>query len=384
MKFPRWITARHAGVVFRKEITELFRDLRTVLVSIGVPLVLFPLLAAILAYGGESGGIGPPTDVAVSLSGAEMGDISGFLRSHGELSIVEVPASETVEEAVVAGSIDVAVVLDSSRDVTVVFDNTHQRSLAAGELVTGLLKEYLSQSERTTRVAASFAVRLEPIHPPAEGAATLILSFLLPMVILVSAAIGPLASAADLGAGEKERRTLEALLGSPGRRSAILIGKFAAVSTMGLLGVFSFVAGAGLAYLATRTVTEGLVFTLTAEGILSVAYPAVLAALTLAAFELVISLYARSSKAAQTFSVPVLIVASAVGYATVLVDMRSLSGWYYHVPLLNLGLMIKGAVLGTSHPAGLLISSVWVVMYLLVAFSLGLRIVNGESVFRSV
>ncbi|MFO7875283.1 MAG: hypothetical protein R6U55_01695, partial [Desulfovermiculus sp.] len=154
--------------------------------------------------------------------------------------------------------------------------------------------------------------------------------------------------------------------------------------TMGLLGVFSFVAGGGLAYLATRTATEELVFAVTAMTVVSVVYSAILAALIFAAIELLISLYARSSKAAQTFSVPVLIVASAIGYATVLVDMRSLPLWYYHLPLLNLGVMIKGAVLGNLQPAGIIIGSLWALGYLLGMFGLGTWLINRESVLRSV
>ncbi len=400
MRSPALTAASEILIVFRKEITELFRDYRTVLVSVAVPLLLFPLLAAILAYGGQLGGIGPPAETIVAVSGPETAGVSEFLAGRSELNVVELPSSGTVQEAVAAGGIDVAVVLEratsrseaGSPKVAVVFDNTNNRSLAGGELVTAMLKEYLSylttvngtNSEDTGPVSTPFSMQLSPMHPAAAGAGTLILSFLLPMIILVSAAIGPLASAADLGAGEKERQTLESLLGSPARRSTILAGKFAAVATMGVLGIVSFAGGAGFAYIATSAVTEGLEFTVTARTLLSLAYPAVLAALTFSAIEFLISLYARSSKAAQTFCVPVLILASAAGYATFAVDMRTLPFWYYHVPLLNLGVIVKGVVLGNSHSAGIWVTTLWVVIYLLCAFSAGRRMIERESVFRSV
>lgn len=392
--------AREILIVFRKEITELFRDYRTVLASIAVPLLLFPLLAAILAYGGQSGGIGTPAETVVAVSGPETAGVSGFLQSRGELNVVEFSTSDMVGEAVTDGGADVGVILSPTPDsteagspeVAVVFDNINQRSQAAGELVTGMLDGYLARlttvqgtdSEGTALVSMPFSVQLAPMYPVATGAGTLVLSFLLPVIVLISAAIGPVASAADLGAGEKERGTLESLLGSPARRSSILMGKFAAVATMGFLGIVSFVAGAGLAYVATRTVSEGIEFTVTAWTAISVAYAAVLAALTFAAIEFLVSLYARSSKAAQTFSVPVLMLASAAGYAVFAVDMRSVSLWYYNVPVLNLGLLVKGAVLGVSHPAGIAIASLWVAVYLLGAFIAGKRVTNRESFFRSV
>lgn len=400
MRSPAHAAVREALVVFRKEVTELFRDYRTVLVSIGVPLVLFPLLAAILTYGEESGGIGTAAETVVSVSGSETAGVSRFLRSRGELTIVDLPLSTSVRDAIADGGIDVAVVLEGAAvrtgagppHVSVVFDNTNRRSLAAGELLTAMLEEYRAHPTGANGtdgagialVSVPFSVQPAPLHPLAAGAGTLVLAFILPVIVLISAAIGPLASAADLGAGEKERRTLEALLGSPARRSTVLVGKFAAVATMGFLGIVSFVAGAGLAYIATRTLIVGLEFNVTVLTVLFVAYAAVLAALTFSAIELLISLFARSSKAAQTFCVPVLILASAAGYAAIAVDMRSISLWYYHVPLLNLGLMVKGAVLGNPRPAGTLISSLWVLVYVLAAFSAGKRIIERESVFRSV
>lgn len=399
MRLSGHVAARETVIVFRKEITELLRDYRTMLASLGVPLLLFPILAAILAYGGHSGGIGTPAGTVVSVAGQDTLGISELLAGRSELNLVDLPSSGTVQEAVADGRIDVAVVLEiasagteaGSPMVAVVFDNTNNRSLAAGELVTGMLERYLAHlsignatdPDGAVFVSTPFLLQPAPMHPLAAGAGTFVLSFLLPVIVLLSAAIGPVASAADLGAGEKERRTLQSLLVSPARRSAILLGKFLAVSVMGFLGIVSFIAGAGLAYIATRTFTTELQFTVALSAALSVAFAAVLAALTFSAIEFVVSLYARSSKAAQAFCVPVLILASAAGYAAFAVDMRSLSVWYYHVPLLNLGLLVKGAVLSSAHTAGILITSLWVVVYLLAAFSAGQRMVNRESVFRS-
>ncbi len=371
---------RETMVVFRKEIRELFRDYRTILGSLGVPLVLFPVLAMILSFGGQSGGLGTPTEVLVTVSGPGSREISEFFRSRDELRLVELTGASPLRHAIANGRMDVAVDLGGTPLIAVIFDNTSHRSSTAAELIIDLLNAYLGGSA----AVEGNGIALAPLHSPAAGAGTLIMSFLLPVIVLVAAAIGPLASAADLGAGEKERRTLQSLFGSPARRSSILSGKFLAVVVMALVGVIAFFAGSGLAWFATRSVTEGVELILTARMGFLIAYVAFLSALTFSGIELLISIYARSLKAAQTFCVPVLILASAAGYATVLVDLRSPALWYYHVPLLNLGLLVKGAVLNVLQPVQMALVSFWVGVYVLGAFALGRWLVNREAVYRTV
>src|SRR3712207_8932641 len=69
------------------------------------------------------------------------------------------------------------------------------------------------------------------------------LSMMLPMMLIIFAASGPIAAATDLGAGEKERGTLEPLLTTQASRMSLLWGKFLAITVMGILTTLAFLGG---------------------------------------------------------------------------------------------------------------------------------------------
>src|SRR5690606_33135513 len=81
---------------------------------------------------------------------------------------------------------------------------------------------------------------LEPIAVEVRGTASKrerigeAMGGMLPYLFIVFCFLGALYPAIDLGAGEKERGTLETLLLAPVSRAAIVVGKFAVVFTTGL------------------------------------------------------------------------------------------------------------------------------------------------------
>jgi sodium transport system permease protein len=56
-----------------------------------------------------------------------------------------------------------------------------------------------------------------------------------------------LPAALEVGAGEKQRQSLEMLLGATGRRGELVLGKLLAVVVTGAIGVAAFLGGVGLA-----------------------------------------------------------------------------------------------------------------------------------------
>src|SRR5690606_7638915 len=63
------------------------------------------------------------------------------------------------------------------------------------------------------------------------------LSFILPLFIVMWAITGGMYTAIDASAGEKERKTLEALLLTPASRLDIVLGKFLAVASVSLVSI---------------------------------------------------------------------------------------------------------------------------------------------------
>ncbi len=417
-------TLQITRMVFRKELTELLRDARTVLISLGVPLVLFPVLVLVLSVnitraeaafesGIELGVVTRDTaddagaDDAADDTAQDRLNLHTYFSQQELLSVRSLPDRATGVETLKAGDVAAVVISgqlpgagdagaagagDAGPNVTLLYDNTNIFSQAAAEYIGVLLHAY-SDSVLAARMAElgvpseSFTpleVELLGLHDPSRSAGTLALSFLIPVLMLVSAALGPLASAADLGAGEKERGTLEPLLGTGAGRTALLLGKFGACSVMGLLGMLAFFAGAGLAYLIGPGVfgSDELQFGLSAGAAALLIGLAVATVLVLSSLELALSFLARSAKAAQTYFIPVLILSSAAGYGTYMMNLEVLPLWYYHVPLFNIALVFKAVVLGRLGLVPMLITTLWIAVYITGALAAAGSLLGNESALR--
>lgn len=425
-------TLQITGMVFRKELTELLRDGRTVLISLGVPLVLFPVLVLVLSVNitraesaFESGiqvgvvahdaarySADDPARVVARDPAHDPFELHTYFSRQEFLTVRSLPDRATGVQALELGDVSAVVIprqlpgadrggepgapggADASGgpDVTLLYDNTSIFSQAAAEYLAALLSSY-SEAVLSAQMAelgipsgslTPLEVELLGLHDPSRSAGTLALSFLIPVLMLVSAALGPLASAADLGAGEKERGTLEPLLGTGAGRTALLLGKFGACSVMGLLGMLAFFAGAGLAYLIGPGVfgSDELQFGLSVASSAVLIGLAVATVLVLSSLELALSFLARSAKAAQTYFIPVLILSSAAGYGTYMMNLEALPLWYYHIPLFNIALVLKAVVLGRLSLVPLLITTLWIALYITAALAAAGSLLGKESALR--
>ncbi|HBN89465.1 MAG TPA: sodium ABC transporter permease, partial [Rheinheimera sp.] len=158
--------------------------------------------------------------------------------------------------------------------------------------------------------------------------------------------------AIDMGAGEKERGTLETLLICPISRISIVLGKFLTVLTTGLVGAMITVGSFGIwgaiigSFAGMAVVQEAMSAIAITELILifSLLLPisAVFAALLLA-----ISIYARTFKEAQNYISPlsVLIFVPLVAAMMPGVELNAKTAL---VPVMNVALAIKELIKGTA------------------------------------
>ncbi|TVQ38903.1 MAG: hypothetical protein EA384_07890, partial [Spirochaetaceae bacterium] len=277
---------------------------------------------------------------------------------------------------------------DAGVVVELIYNNAEPRSaeLAAGvrsaleQYSAGIAARRLEELGLAGDLLTPIVLENHPLHYGPRAAGTLALSFLVPVLALIAAAIGPIAAAGDLGAGEKERGTIEPLFGTCASRAAVVVGKFVAVTVMALIGVASFFVGAGLAYLAGPVFYDAvrLEFSVDFQTVAATAILVALTATVFSAIELTISLSARSAKAAQAFFLPVLILASASGYGAVAVS--DAPAWFAHVPLLNLGLAMKGTVAGV--PFYPVLVALWALSYVTAALAIASAVVRNEAVLR--
>lgn len=173
---------------------------------------------------------------------------------------------------------------------------------------------------------------------------------ILPYLFLTFAFLGAIYPAIDLGAGEKERNTLETLLLSPVTRTEIAIGKFLMIFSSSLiaavLGVLSL--SVCFIYFVPEAIAEQLEFKIDFLTAFSVSLLAIPPAAAFAGLFLAVSIFARSFKEAQNYLSPfglALIVPAMAG----MIPGYELTWKQAAIPLVNVTMLSKEFLKGNIN-----------------------------------
>lgn len=178
-----------------------------------------------------------------------------------------------------------------------------------------------------------------------------ILGVLLTLLVTVPA-IGATGAAAELGAGERERKTLEPLLMTPLPPFVLAGAKLAAVLAASLLS-----AGLAVAVQLLLLLWLGWSQVLPPFGEpLATLAPILLLCVTVAVLvsgpALIISLVARSMREATLAMIPLNLVAIGLAYLSVRLPLQGLSDSIWYAPGLNALLLVRQAVAGVPVGVG--------------------------------
>jgi sodium transport system permease protein len=332
--------------VWMKELRELVRDRRTLLLA----LVLSPLLTPILVIGlgtlAESRAksqIEKP--LAIAIVGAERApNLVAWLGGQG---ITRKVLDEDPDTAIRNQDEDVYLRIEPEfathwRDgtpalVEIVHDSTREDSkipVRRVEAALDLYRQELGALRLLARgvspaVASPVVASHKDLSTP-EARKGLALAFL-PYLLILSAFLGTVQLVVDTTAGERERQSLEPLLATPARRGAIVSGKIAAACAVGvtalLLTMFSLKVGAQLSPGIGRQMDVGT----TAIGkMLFILLPMVFIGGSLLTF---IAAGAKSVKEAQSY-MGVLILLPMIPTLILMVSPVKNQLWMFAVPFL--------------------------------------------------
>jgi sodium transport system permease protein len=232
-------------------------------------------------------------------------------------------------------------------------DEAHRRLAAAvGESGQALRDARLAKADLPASFVAPLEVNEQNVAPKEKEALNLI-GGILPYILILMCFLGGNFPAIDLGAGEKERLTLETLLVTPARRSEIATAKFLVVFLCAMTAAvcataslaYTFQSGlaspqlAGILKLDVRPATVGLVVALV------VPLAGVFAAILLS-----LSIYAKSFKEAQSYMAPVqfLIIVPAALSMIPTMQLDRVTAW---IPVVNVTLGLREVLtLGGKAP----------------------------------
>ncbi|MFT9497242.1 ABC transporter permease [Anaerosolibacter sp.] len=349
----------HVGIVLKKELKGIFRDKRTWIASILIPTLLFPVLFNLMGSGMDK--VEKSVNAGIKIAVEAPLDGERVIKKLDDDPTIEVTQEENPHQALEKGKIKAIVVIGSGfeqklsngqqGEITIKYDESSTESSFALPKIKGVLEDYNNQivgqrlADRGIDPSILTPIRLEEetITKENSGPGLFMLSFLLPMLLVLYPIIGGIPVSIDLAAGEKERQSLEPLLSTGASRLSILIGKYITVTFASVLGVVASLTGL---VIASKTSPEMLPtdITISALGILIMACISIVIAMIISAILLVISIFARSYKEATTYMSPLTIVLMVPVYLTMFSDIKTTSDVMFFIPILNAVLLIKEAL----------------------------------------
>lgn len=339
--------------VMLKEIADLLRDRRTVLIA----LLMGPLLAPALMIGiGTMAQKRMTTQLeqplALPVVGAEHApNLIAWLDSQN----VEVQAAPADPEAAIRNQDEeVVLVVDAAygddwragqpATVEILHDSSRQDARIPLQRLQGLLQQY-AQTVGSLRLiargigpAVAQPLRIAPrdLSTP-ESRSGQVVGGMLAYFLILFAFLGGAYLVIDVTAGERERQSLEPLLATPAARGAIMSGKIAAACVFGLatllLTLLAFKLSAQLVPKLPFKIDVSL---LAIAKLLVVLLPMVLIGTTLLTL---ISASVKSVKEAQSY-MSVLMLLPVVPTVILLVNPVKTALWMFAVPFMAQNQMI--------------------------------------------
>lgn len=215
-----------------------------------------------------------------------------------------------------------------------------------------------------------------------NDAAASVFSSMLPMLLLMFVFSACMAVGPESISGEKERGTIATMLVTPAKRSHIALGKIMALSIIALLSGLSSTVGTMLSLPKIANVGESDIKT----NVYGVSDYLLLAVVILAAVLLIVTLisiisaFAKSTKEANTYITPLMIVVMLVGLSGMFIDGTKTELYYYVIPIYNSVQAMTGIFSLDIMPSGMIVSVISNIIYTGIGVFVLTRMFNNEKI----
>jgi len=404
MPLLKWlgITMKSIRIVYKKELLDTIRDRRTIISMIVIPILLFP----ILTIGFSSFAVTMVEKSAeqihkISVVGKENApELYAMIDSSTKVEIVEV---DSIEKAIDTKEIRAALIIPDdftqkiqatdSTSLTILYNAAETKSEFARDRLENIASDYrkdilhqrLLHEDLNPKLLKPFYIYNDNVAKEKMG--SFLLSMFLPYIIIILSMVGAMYTAIDLTAGEKERGTLETILVSPIPRWQLATGKFLVILTTSLvstiLSITSMTATMFFGIMSFGSMAESLGLNITPVMILIIVLMMIPTACLFSALLMSVSIFAKSYKEAQSYVSPLMIIVILPALVSFIPGIE-LNLQLSFVPLINICLIIKEALMGSIN--WIFISIVFISTALYAAFAIFIthRLFEKESVmFRS-
>lgn len=392
---------RQILTVWKKEIKDTIRDRRTLIISVIMPIVFMPLMmvgsikmqeaqiksaekqVAMVAIENQDKAT-TLVDYLKSQDKVEIKETSGDLKAQlnaGEIQVIVTPPID-FEEKLKAGT---------PVEISLMQKSTESKSSTAFSRINGLLAVFNQTLASQKLVAAkldpsvlqSIIVKPEDLASDKEKGG-FFLGLLLPMFIVLFTFIGGMYIAIDISAGEKERKTLEALLLTPLSRMKIVTGKFLAVASTSITSVVLSIASMYAAFKIWPPdfgeSVGSFEFSISLSTVFLMLGIGIILSIMFAGLLLAVAIFAKSYKEAQNYVMPfylatvlpVAILGSYPGFKP--------SSVFFFIPVVNAVLLFKENLMGIYDSLHIVATLGSLLFFAVLSVIIAAKIYSKESI----
>ncbi len=390
---------RKVWSVVKKELKDLFREKRTIFMTIILPAILMPALLIGMFYFQTS--TSKKEEVQAKTVAIQVGDT--LAKHYAEILKKEKIIENYIEvddigKAIKDGKALTGFKIKPKGD-SIIIETYYNVEKASGsqkiQAIANIIKEmyvaeYL-QKHGLPPVNTLTQIKTTPIGDPLAMVKAMT-GYLLGLFLVMFTTIGNTYLGADIGAGEKERGTLLPLLSSPADRKSIAIGKWVALTITNLISATALLAGEGFAIwyvikqsasIAQKNFDIGMIGKFISPSTMVMLFlAAVLLALFGAALQLIISMWSKTLREAQLYlsQLGLLVFLPAMAIIPTMISGGKLAMWAFYIPIVNTMALVYGAVMGQLTTLNVIVAFGANILVAAVVIGIVVKILDMEQV----
>lgn len=390
--------------VLKKELTDIVRDKKTLAFTILLPILIYPVMFKVMSTAMNSSINDAKKEIRVVIEGDTSSTLAKLLENQENVKIENISEPK---ESLKSGDIQLIVNIPEKFDeslskgivpnVEILMDDESNKSTAASGIISELYDGYSKQIVSARLLEKGIPDKfLTPFNVDVKSGVSkdgkinsigTYMMGMLPSMIIILLLSQTVGLASELGAGEKEKNTFEPLLSTSGNRSALLWGKISSLCIMGVVTLVVSMASLFVAfkgYVADLAEGQEMQISVTGKAIALTMVFAMLLIVSICALQMCISLFARSTKEANTYLSGLLMPMMILSFIPMFLDAKSMNIIFFNIPVINSVSVIKEFMVGIFDVNHILIVLGWQVFYV-IASVLAAKIIfsREEVVFRS-
>lgn len=388
--------------VLKKELLDIVRDKKTLVFTLILPILIYPIMFKFMSSAMEKTQSDVQKEINIYIDGDKNSSMAKAITS---LDNIKLPEIESPTESLKNGDIQLIVKIPENFDenisqgkndtIELLIDEESNKSMIASSMVNEIYESYkksiveqrLADKGIDSSILTPFEVSVKSgINADNEdinGGAAMLLTMIptLIVILMVSSTVG---MAADLGAGEKERFTFEPLLSTSAKRASLLWCKIGALCTVSFIALMANLTAMVISMQKFMIVGEEVNFKLTPATILGMLIIGALVLITLSALQISVSIYARSTKEANSYLAAITMPTMILAFLPYMMDAKGINPAFFNIPITNAICLMKEFTVGIFDIKHIAIVVGWHIVYIIASIIFAKFMFSKEEViFRN-